>query len=110
MNINQHPDDVKVSAAMLALILTLQSAGKHFRYESSMAEHLNLPAPADWFTRSQKLFSDYAPHLAAVGLSSNAITLEAIHRYEVPAGVMNTDYALLPAHWIFNPWRGWRQV
>jgi hypothetical protein len=110
MNINQYPDDLKVTAAMLSVILALKTAGNHFHYESCMAEHLNLPAPGDWFKRSEKLFSDYAPHLAAVGLSSNAITLDAIHRYEVPAGVMNTDYSLLPAHWIFNPLRGWRQV
>lgn len=100
-------DSVPVTGAFLSLVGILHGYRTVFINETHLAESLGHPAPEDYFSRCEKLFSTtYAAHANQIGLSLNRITFEAIMRLQVADEVNSTDFDLLPKKFFFDPWVG----
>ena len=96
---------VPVTAGFLSLVTALQSSRAVFLSESALAEDLGLPAPQSSWERVQRYFSnDLTEPLRALGLTQNLITLEALLDLKISPEIMQTDFALLPQRYAFDPW------
>lgn len=100
-------DHIPVTGAMLSFIQAVQAAKKLYLNESSLAEHLGLPAPQDYWERCKKLFFEtYAAQADAIGLHRNLQTFGVVMEIEVTPEMRSTNFNDLPKRFAFDPWAG----
>lgn len=105
------PADVKGSAGLLALMHLLRDSARVYRSETAFAAALGFSGPAPCTERCEVLFFEvYADLAKRMGLTLNRITFRSIFEGRIPPELDRLKPEELAAHYVFNPWRGWRRV
>jgi len=100
-------DVIPITGALLALIQAVQAAKKMYISETSMAKHLGLPEPQNYWERCKTLFFEtYAAQADAIGLPRTLQTFGAVMEVEITAELRSTLFDELPKRFVFDPWAG----
>lgn len=100
---------IPVTWGILSLAQAIQLAREAYIAEGILARDLNLALP-DWVSRCEEMFDKYAPLLKADGLLQNKITFNTLLNAKPPEAMLKVLPEDIARTWLFNPWRGWKEV